>query len=157
MYGCESWTIKKAENWIIDAFELWCWRVLSSLDGKEIKPGNPKGDQSWMYIGRTDDEAEAPILWSPIVKSWLMGKDPDAGKNWGQEENRGWDGWMASLIQWTWVWGNSMYRGGWHAAVNVVAKNWTRLSDWTTITIRKDFRLLIIHTLMDGARHTIEF
>ena len=85
MYGCESWTIKKAEHWRIDAFELWCWRrLLSPLDCKEIKPVHPKGNQSWIFIGRTD--AEAPILWPPDVKSWLIGKHPDAGKDWGQEE-----------------------------------------------------------------------
>ena len=77
----------KAENQTIDAFELWCWRRLeNSLDFKEIKPVNPKGNQSWIFIRRTDAEAEAPILWSPDVKSWLIRKDPDAGKDWGQEE-----------------------------------------------------------------------
>ena len=69
MYGCESWIIKKAEHQRIDAFELWCWRRLfeSPLDCKETKPVNPKGDLSWVFIGRTD--AEAPILWAPDVKS----------------------------------------------------------------------------------------
>jgi len=87
MYGCESWTIKKAECWRIDVFELWCWRRLESpLDCKEIQPVHPKGDQSWMFIGRIDIEAETPILWPPDVKSWLIWKDPDAGKDWGQEE-----------------------------------------------------------------------
>jgi len=63
MYGCESWTIKKAECQRIDAFELWCWRkLLSPLDCKDIKPVNPKGNQSWIFFGRTDAEAEAPIL-----------------------------------------------------------------------------------------------
>ena len=66
MYGCESWTIKKAEGQGIDAFELWCWRrLLSPLDCKEIQPVHPKGDQSWVFIGRTDAEAETPILWLP--------------------------------------------------------------------------------------------
>ena len=70
-----------------DAFELWCWRRLESpLDCKEIQPVHPKGDQSWVFIGRTDAEAETPILWPPDVKNWLIGKDPDAGKDWGQEE-----------------------------------------------------------------------
>ena len=87
MYGCESWTIKKAQCWRIDAFKLWCWRRLQSpLDCKEIKPVNPKGNQSWIFIGRTDAAAEAPILCTPDVKSQLIGKDPDAGKNWGQEQ-----------------------------------------------------------------------
>ena len=102
MYGCESWTIKKAECWRIDAFELWCWRrLLSPLDCKEIQPVHPKGDQSWVFIGRTDAEAESPILWSPCAKSWLIGKDPDAGKDWRQEETGttedemvGWHHWL---------------------------------------------------------------
>ena len=87
MYGCESWAIKKAEHWRIDAFELWVWRRLyESLGCKEIQPAHPKEDQSWVFIGRTDVEDETPILWPPNVKSWLIGKDPDAGKDWGQEE-----------------------------------------------------------------------
>ena len=70
MYGYESWTIKKAECRRIDAFELWCWRRLEGpLDFKEIQPVHPKGDQSWVFIGRTDVEAETPILWPPYVKS----------------------------------------------------------------------------------------
>ena len=70
MYGRESWTVKKAEHQRIDVFELWCWRRLSSpLDCKEIQPVHPKGDQSWMFIGRTDVEAETPILWPHDVKS----------------------------------------------------------------------------------------
>ena len=71
MYGCESWTVKKAEHQRIDAFELWCWRRLlkSPLDCNEIQPVHPKGDQSWVFIGRTDAEAETPILWPPHAKS----------------------------------------------------------------------------------------
>ena len=88
MYGCESWTIKKAEHWRIDAFELWCcWRFLKSpLECKEIQPVHPKGNQSWLFIGKTDVEAETPILWPPDVKNWLIWKDPDAGKDWRPEE-----------------------------------------------------------------------
>ena len=70
MYGCESWTIKKAECRKIDAFELWCWRTLESpLDLKEIQPVHLKGAQSWVFIGKGDVEAETPILWPPDVKS----------------------------------------------------------------------------------------
>ena len=69
MYGCESWTVKKAKCRRIDAFELWCWRILSLLDCKDILPFHPKGDQSWVFIGRTDAEAETPILWPPHAKS----------------------------------------------------------------------------------------
>ena len=101
MYGCESWTIKKAECQRIDAFELWFWRrLLSPLDGKEIQPVHPKGNQSWVFIRRTD-EAETPILWPPDAKNWLNGKYPDAGKDWRQEEKRmiedemvGWHHWL---------------------------------------------------------------
>ena len=68
MYGCESWTLKKAKCQKIDAFELWCWRRLESpLDCKEIQPVHPKGDQSWVFIGRTD--AETPVLWPRDAKS----------------------------------------------------------------------------------------
>ena len=87
MYGCESWTIKKAECRRIDAFELWCWKTLESpLECKEIQPVHPKGNQSWIFIGRTDAEAETPVLWPPDVKNWLIGEVPDAGKDWRQEE-----------------------------------------------------------------------
>ena len=70
MYGCESWTIKKAEHQRIDPFELWCWKTLESpLDCKEIQPVHPKGDQFWDFIRRTDVEAETPILWPPHAES----------------------------------------------------------------------------------------
>ena len=89
MYGYESWTIKKAEQ------KNQCfWTVVlektleSALDSKEIKPTHPKGNQSWILIGRTDAEAETPILCPPDVKNWLIRKDPDAGKDWRQEEKR---------------------------------------------------------------------
>ena len=86
MYGYESWTIKKAVCQRINAFELWCWRGLESPLDCKIKSVNPKGNQSWIFIGRTDAEAKAPILWSPYAKSQLIGKDPDAGKIWRQEK-----------------------------------------------------------------------
>ena len=86
MYGCESKTIKKPEHWRIDDFELWCWTLESPLGCKVIQPVHPKGDQSWMFIGRTDVGAETPIFWPSDAKSWLIGKDPDAGRDWGQEE-----------------------------------------------------------------------
>ena len=87
MYWCESWTIKKAECRKIDAFGLWCSRRLLRvfLDCKEIQPVHPKGHQSRVFIGRTDVEAETPILWPPDEKSWLM-KRPWCWENWGQEQ-----------------------------------------------------------------------
>ena len=102
MYGCESWTRKKAECKRIDAFELWCWRrLLSPLGGKVIKSVIPKGYQPWLFIGRTDAEVKAPIVWLPDGKSQYTGKDPDAGKDWGQEERGstedeivGWHHWL---------------------------------------------------------------
>ena len=87
MYGCESWTIKKAECQRIDAFQLWL-TLESALDCKEMQPVNPKGNKSWIFIGRTDAKSEAPKLWPPELKNWLIGKDPDAGKDWRQEEKR---------------------------------------------------------------------
>ena len=102
LYGYESWTIKKAEHRRNDAFELWCWRrLLSPLDCKKIQPAHPKGNQSWIFIGRTDAEAEDLILWPPDAKNWLIGEDPDAGKDWRQEEKGttedemfGWHHWL---------------------------------------------------------------
>ena len=88
MYGCESWTLKKAEHWRIDAFELWCWRRLLRVPWTARRSNqsilNP--NQSWLFTGRTDVEAETPILWPPDVKNWLIGKDPDDEKDWRWEE-----------------------------------------------------------------------
>ena len=110
MYGYDSWTIRKAEPQ-----KNWCFQTVvlekiseSPLDSKEIKPVNPKGNQPWIFIGRTD--AEAPILW-PLwceelihwKRPWLWGRLRVGGES----RDRGWDGWMASPIQWTWVWANS--------------------------------------------------
>ena len=87
MCGYESWIVKKAECQRNDAFELVLEKTLeSSLDCKEIQQVHPKGDQSWIFIGSTDVEAETPILRPPDVKNWLIWKDPDAGKDWRQEE-----------------------------------------------------------------------
>ena len=80
MYGCENWTIKKAECWRIDAFELWCWRKLLRIPWTARKPVYPKGNQSWIFIWRTCAIAETSIIWPPDVKNWFTGRDPDAGK-----------------------------------------------------------------------------
>ena len=87
MYGCDSWTIKKAEDWTIDDFEVWCWRKFLRVlwtARRSNQSINPRRNQSWIFIGKTDPEA--PILWPPDAKNWLIWKDPDAGKDWRQEE-----------------------------------------------------------------------
>ena len=88
MYGCESWTIKKAEQWRIDVFELLYWRSLLRVPWTARRSNQSilKRSQSWIFTGRTDAEAEALIFWPPDAKNWLLRKDPDAGKDWGQEE-----------------------------------------------------------------------
>ena len=141
IYGCESWTVKKAECQKIDALNCGVgedsWESLG-LQGDP--PVNPKENQSWTFIGRTDAEAETPILWPPDSKNWLIWKDPDAGKDWRWEEKgtrEEWDVWMASPTQWTWVWVNSgswWWTGKpWHAAVHGVAKSRTWLSNWVEL------------------------
>ena len=102
MYRCESWTLKKPEHQRIDAFKIWCWRTLESpLDSKEIKPNNPKGNQPWIFIGRTIVETEVPILWPHVEKSQLIGKTP-----WCWERS-----WLDSIMtQWTGDWANSKRR-----------------------------------------------
>ena len=87
MFRCESWTIKKAEHQRTGTFQLWCWRRLLRALGLQGDPtSQPKGNQPWTLTERTDAEAETPIFWSPDVKSWLIRKDPNARKDWGQEE-----------------------------------------------------------------------
>ena len=147
MYGCESWTVKKAEHWRIDAFELWCWRRLlkSPLDCKEIQPVHSKRDQSWMFFGRTDAKAETPVLWPPHAKSWLTGKGSDAGRDWGQEkkgttkdEVAGWHQWLDGR-QFEWTPGDGDGQGGLACCNSWGRKkldttqqlNWTELN-WTT-------------------------
>ena len=109
------WELDYKESW---ALKNWCfWTVVlektleSPLDCKDIQPVHPKGNKSWIIIGRTDAEAETPILWPPDVKNWLIGKDPDAWerlKAGGEGDDRRWDGRVASLTQWTWVWASSV-------------------------------------------------
>ena len=106
MYGWESWTVKKAERWKIDAFELWVLEktLESPLDCKEIQPVHSEGDQPWDFFGRNDAK-----FWPPHVKSWLIGKDFDAGRDWGQEEKgttedevAGWHHWLDGCeSEWT--------------------------------------------------------
>ena len=141
----EGWTSKNLCFWTVvleKSFE-------SPLDCKEIKPVNPKGNQSWIFIRRTD--AEAPILWPPDVKGWLIRKDPDAEKDWSQEEKGttedkiiGWHHWLnGHECEQTPV--LVMDRQDWLAAVHGVAKGWTWLSNWTTTKVSS---LNITHILL---------
>ena len=138
---CESWTIKKAEHQCIDAFDVVLEKTLESpLDCKEINPDNPEGNQSWIFTGRTDAEAEAPIHRPPDAKNWLIGKDPDARNNWRQKERgRQRIKWLYSItysmdINLNKLWEIVKDMGAWSAAVYGVTKSQTQLSDWTTTT-----------------------
>ena len=143
MYGCECWTIKKVEHRRIDVFELWCWRRVLRVPwtAKEIQPVHPKGAQSWVFYSRTDAEAETPVLWPPDAKNWLIGKDPDAGKCWGQEKGTTEDemvGWHNQLdghgFEWTPGVGDG--RPGVLRFMGV-AKSWTQLCNWTELNYLK--------------------
>ena len=126
---------------------LLCGGVMYFGIYKEAKPINPKGNQAWTFIRRTDAKAEAPILWPPNVKSWLIRKDPDARKDWRQEEKgmTGWDGWVASLIQWIWVRANSR-RWWWTGMPGMlqfmesqrVGHNWVTELNWNHLGIAFD-------------------
>ena len=135
---------KKSEQWRIDTFELWWWRRLLRVPwaAKRANQSTTKVKQSWIFTGRTDAKAKAPILWSHNAKSHLIGKDPDAGKDWRQEkrgtenEKVGWHHWLNGHEL------NKLReivkdREVWHAIVHGVAKSWTQLSNWrTTIKIK---------------------
>ena len=135
------WEVNHKESW---ALKNWCfWTVVlektleSPLDCKEIKPVHPKGNHSWIFIGRTD--AETPILWPPDAKNWLIGKDPNTGEDWRQEEKGTTED---EMVEWhhrlnghesEQVWELVTDRETWHAAFHGFSKSWTQLSDWTEL------------------------
>ena len=150
-YGFSSshvwmWEMDHKEGWVP---KNWCfWTVVlektleSPLHSNEVKSVNPKGNQSWIFIGRTDAEVEAPILWPPDAMGWLIGKDPDAGKDWGQEEKETTEEEMVGWHQW--LNGHELEEAldmvkdweAWCGAVHGVAKSWTQLSNLTTTANR---------------------
>ena len=149
------WELDHKETW---APKNWCfWTVVlgktleSPLDCKEIQPVYPKGYQSWVFFGRTDVEAETPILWPPDTKNWLFWKDLMLGKAEGRRrrDDRGWDVWMASLSQWTWIWVNS--RSWWWAGrpgmlqsmgSQRVGHDWATELNWTEVLFFPNLRFL---------------
>ena len=138
MYGCESWALQKAEHWRINVFELWCWRRLLSVPWTASR-----SSQSILKEVSPEYSLEGLMLelklWPPDAKDWLIGKDPDAGKCGRKEEKRmtGWDGWMASLTQWTWVWisSESWWWTGKPGMLQSmgITKGWPWLNDWTEL------------------------
>ena len=140
MYGCESWTINKAECWRIDAFELWCWRRLLRVPWTARRSNKSilQENQSWIFIGSTNAEAEAPILWSPDAKIWLIGKAPDAGKDWrrkGTTEDE-MVTWRHRLSRHAFELWEMVKVKAWHAAAHGVTKRPIWMSNWTTTYIK---------------------
>ena len=136
------WELNYKESWLL---KNWCfWTVMldktleSPLDCKEIQPVHSE-DQPWDFFGRNDAKAETPVVWPPHVKSWLIGKDSDPGRDWGQEEKgttedemAGWHHWLDGC-EFGWILGVGDGQGGLVCCDSSCPKNWTRLSDWTEL------------------------
>ena len=132
------WELDCEESW---APKNWCFRTVvlektleSPLDCKEIQPVHPKGDQSWVFTGRTDAEAETPIVWPPHANSWLIGKDPDAGRDWGQKKGTTEDemvGWHHQLDGHEWVNSGSWWWTGGPGVLRFIGSQRVR-HDWAT-------------------------
>ena len=157
------WELDYKESW---APKNWCfWSVVlektleSPLDCKEIQPVHPKGDQSWVFIGRTDAELETPIFWPPDPKNWFSGKDPECwerSKAGGERDDRGWDGWMASPTWWTWGWVSS---GSWwwtgkpgvlqSMGSQSVRHDWATELNWTTFYLTQSSFYFELNTLSE--------
>ena len=135
------WVLDHKESW---ALKNWCFCTVvlektleSPLDSKEIQRVHPKGNQCWIVIGRTDAQAETPILWPPGAKNWLIGVFPrpwclERLKARREGEDRGWDSWMASLTQWTWIWASSR-SWWWTGSLKLcrVSHDWANELNWT--------------------------
>ena len=147
MYGCESWTVKKAEHRRIDAFELWCWRRLLRVpwtarrSNQSILKVQGALWKDWCWSWNSNTLATSCEELTPWIRLWCW-----EGLGAGEGDDRGWDGWMASLTRWTWVSELQelvMDREAWRAATHGVAKSWTRLSDWTGLNWYSIYNLLV--------------
>ena len=171
MYGCESWTVIKAEGRRIDAFELWCWKRLESLsECKEIQPVHPKGDQSWNIHWKDwcwSWNANTLATWckelTHLKRPWCW----ERLKVGGEGDDRGWDGWMASPTQWTWIWvnlGSWWWTGRPGMLQSMVLQSWTRLSDWTELNRYTHihifffmfFSIMVYHRILNIVAYAIE-